>query len=107
MRLIFRVLGTWLLGLALVLVVIDGTKSLAANRLILTPLGETWSAVHAPSLAAVEAFFGTRFFADLLHGMLTALLAYPAFAVIAVPGIVLLLIGRARREPRFVQAHRI
>lgn len=107
MRLILRVLGTWLLGLAVVLIVIDGTKSLAASTLVMTPLAETWSSVHAPSLTAVQAFFETRFFADLLSGVFAALLTYPAFAVIAVPGLLLALIGRVRRQQRFVQADRI
>jgi hypothetical protein len=107
MRLILRVLGTWLLGLAVVLAVIDGTKSLAANALVTTPLGETWSGIHAPSLMAVKTFFETRFFADLLGGIFTVLLTYPAFAVIAVPGLLLTLIGRAKRQQRFVQTDQI
>jgi hypothetical protein len=104
MRLILRVLGTWLLGLAVVLLIIDGTKSLAANALVLTPLGETWSTVNAPSLSAVRAFFETRFFADFLGRLFSLLLTYPAFAVIAVPGLLLAVVGRARRRQRFVQA---
>ena len=43
MRLVFRLLGTWLIGIALVFLVVDGTKSLAANALVFTGFGQAWS----------------------------------------------------------------
>ncbi|RUT28336.1 hypothetical protein EMQ25_17280 [Arsenicitalea aurantiaca] len=107
MRLIVRVLGTWLLGVAVILLIIDGTKSLAANALVITSLGETWSGLHAESIASVRAFFATRLFGPLLDESLTALLDFPAFAVIAVPGIVLALMGRSKRSRLFMRHDRI
>ena len=107
MRLILRIAGTWLIGLALVLLVIDGTKSLGANALVYTSLADLWTQVHPPSLAAVEAFFDSRFFADLLDVALKAVLEYPAFAVFGLPGIVLALLGRAPRRERFLRADQI
>ena len=107
MRLIQRVLGTWLIGLALVLLVIDGTKSLGANALVFTSLEDLWTQVHPPSLDAVNAFFDSRFFADLLDAALAALLGYPAFAVFGVPGIVLALLGRKPRRERFLRQDQI
>ena len=55
MRLILRILGTWLLGLALILLIVDGTKSLGANAVVMTSLNDTWVALSASSLAAVKA----------------------------------------------------
>ena len=107
MRLVLRVAGTWLIGLALVLFVVDGTRSLGANRLVYTSLVELWTQLHPPSLDAVSAFFESRFFADLLDAVLQALLNYPAFAVIGVPGILLALLGRARRRERFLRQDQI
>lgn len=107
MRLILRVLGTWLIGLALVLLVIDGTKSLGANALVFTSLADLWMQVHPPSLDAVRSFFGSRFFADLLDAALTAVLEYPAFAVFGVPGIVLALLGRKPQRERFLRHDQI
>lgn len=103
MRLILRVLGTWLIGLALVLLVIDGTKSLGANTIVFTSLAELWTQIHPPSLGVVRAFFDSRFFADLLDAALAALLGYPAFAVFGVPGIVLALLGRKPQRERFLR----
>jgi len=107
MRLVLRILGTWLIGLALVLLVVDGTKSLAANTIVFTSLGEVWMQLHPPSLAAVSGFFESRFFADLLDAAMQALLTYPAFAVLGVPGIVIALAGRRPRRERFLRQEQI
>lgn len=107
MRLVFRLLGTWLIGIALIFLVIDGTKSLAANEITFVSLGQAWSQLHRPSLEAFSSFLDSRFFADLLRPMLAALLDYPAFAVLAVPGIVLALAGRRPRRDGFLRQEQI
>jgi hypothetical protein len=107
MRLILRIAGTWLIGLALVLLVIDGTKSLAANGLLFTSLEQFWTQVYAPGLAAVEEFFRSRFFADLLDVTFKTVLTYPAFAVFGVPGIMLALAGRKPRRERYLRQEQI
>ena len=107
MRLILRVLGTWLIGLALVLLVIDGTKSLGANGIVFMSLAEMWQPLHPASLAGVRGFFDSRMFADLLGSALTAVLGYPAFAVFGVPGIVLALLGRKPQRERFLRQEQI
>lgn len=107
MRLVLRIAGTWLIGLALVLLVIDGTKSLAANTLVFTSFGQAWSQVHAASLENVSGFFESRFFADLLGVLMQNILTFPAFAVLGVPGIVLALLGRRPWRERFLRQEQI
>nr|WP_295889982.1 hypothetical protein [uncultured Devosia sp.] len=107
MRLVLRIAGTWLIGLALVLLVVDGTKSLGANALIYTSLADLWTQVHPPSLETVETFFESRFFADLLDAALKAVLGYPAFAVFGIAGIVLALAGRKPRRERYLRTDQI
>ena len=102
MRLILRILGTWLIGLALVLLVIDGTRSLGANAILFTSLETLWNQIHAPSMAAVRAFFESRFFADLLDTAMANILNCPAFTVFGGPGIIFALLGRVKRRERFV-----
>jgi len=97
MRLIFRVLGTWLVGVAVILLIIDGTKSLAASTLVLTSLHDSWIGLHPDSLAQVRAFLDTRLFGPLLDQVTTALLGFPGWAVIGVPGILIAYAGRSRR----------
>lgn len=107
MRLVFRIAGTWLIGLAFVLLVVDGTKSLAANGVMLTTLGNAWSGLHLASLVAFGALSEGQLFAGLLDQALTHVLAWPAFAVAGVPGILLLLIGRVPRRERFLRQDQI
>jgi hypothetical protein len=103
MRLILRIVGTWLLGLALILLIIDGTKSLSANALVWTALGDTWNGLSAQSLVAVRTFFASRFFGPVLLPGLDAVLRMPGFAVLAVPGAILAAVGRSRRARVFVR----
>lgn len=103
MRLILRLLGTWLLGVALILLIIDGTKSLGANAIVLTSLGETWTSLHAQSLEQVRAFLASRFFGPLLDVVITALLTFPGWVVLGLPGIFIAWLGRSRRMRVFVK----
>lgn len=103
MRILLRILGTWLIGMAVILLVIDGTKSLGANAIVTTSLSDTWTALNAQSLAALRAFIDTRFFGPVLDPALLALLGAPGFAVLGIPGILLALAGRSRNVRQFVR----
>ena len=103
MRFILRVLGTWLIGMAAILLIIDGIKSLGANSLVTTSLGDTCTLLSADSLDQTRAFIDTRFFGPVLDPLLTALLGCPGFAVVGIPGIVLAAFGRSRQGRRFVR----
>lgn len=107
MRLILRILGTWLLGVALVLLIIDGTRSLGANSLIFTSFGDAWTWVNADSLATTRDFLTTRFFGPVLGPAIEALLTFPSWAVLAVPGAIIAWMGRSRRTRMFVQHDQI
>jgi len=74
---------------------------------VTTTLAQLWTQVHPPSLQAVEAFFDSRFFADLLDVAMASLLSYPAFAVFGVLGIVLALMGRRPQRERFLKTDQI
>ena len=102
MRLLFRLTGTWLLALALILLIVDGTKSLGANALVWTPLGELWLQLHAPSLEGFRSFIQSRFFDVVLLPAADFILGLPAWAVFGVPGIILAVMGRSRRSRLFV-----
>lgn len=103
MRLFFRIVGTWLLGMALILLIIDGTRSLAADAIVLTPLADTWIAIHAQSLADLRAFLATRFFGAVLETAVEAILALPGWIVLGVPGAFIAWLGRTRRARVFVR----
>lgn len=94
MRLIFRLMGTWFLGAALVLIIVDGTKTLAANALVMTSLADGWQVIHAQSyvfMVEMAEQNGQSWMWDIAS---TTLLSWPAWAVIGVPGILFAIIGR-------------
>lgn len=103
MRLFLRLVGTWLLGIALILLIIDGTRSLAASGLMMTPLAETWRSIHEQSLLDLHAFLDTRFFGALLLPAIDGLLSLPGWIIFAVPGGILAWAGRTRRSRVFVK----
>jgi len=107
MRLILRLLGTWLLSVAVILAVIDGTKSLASNRVILTSLGELWTSLNPDSLDAVKLFLETRFFGPMLTPALAGLLNVPGFVIIGVPAVILAALGRSRYVRQYVKTEEI
>lgn len=107
MRLFLRVLGTWLLGVAMILLIIDGTRSLGDNRLVLTSLAENWGWLNAASLAAFREFIAGRFFGLVLEPVTEAILGFPGWAVLAVPGALLAWAGRSRRTRLFVRHDQI
>lgn len=107
MRLLLRVLGTLLIACAVILVIIDGTKSLGANALVFTSLGDTWTGIDPQSLDVVKKFFETRLFGALLETVVGALLGFPGWAVIGVPGLLLAWAGRSRRERVFLRQDQI
>lgn len=55
-RFLSRFLGLWLVAGALAALVVDATKSIAASRLIVTPLGVAWSNVSVSSLMGFQEF---------------------------------------------------
>ena len=103
MRLVLRIVGTWMLGFALILLIIDGTKSLAQSALVFTSLSQTWTDLNAASLVAVRTFLSSRFFGPLLDPAIGAVLALPGWLVLAVPGLILAVMGRSRRVRVFVR----
>jgi hypothetical protein len=96
-----RFLGLWLVAGGLVALVVDGTKSIAASALTLTPLGIAWFSISPSSLVAsqefvqrkVEAFTGHWLWDPLIQWILML----PAWAVFGGLGLWLVYAGRRRR----------
>lgn len=92
-RFIFRFIGLWLVAGAFVALVIDGTRTIAASRLVITPFRDTWMALHPTSLEALQKNVSGAFWDPVAVNLLAA----PFWAVVGVLGILFLVIGRPRR----------
>lgn len=93
-RFLFRFAGLWVLAGAFVALVLDGVRSIASSEIVTTPLGVTWLATSADSLARFQAFVETNLSATVWENLVVPVLGAPLFAVLGVAGIALLLIGR-------------
>ena len=101
MKLVARVIGTWMIALALILIVVDGTKSLAANQPVMTSLASYWQGFDMASWAAVQGLIASYLEPFAVGDLAEAILSVPAFAVSGGLGLIALFFGRKRRKPVF------
>jgi hypothetical protein len=96
-RFLFRFIGLICLAAAFILVIYDGTKSIAANSLYLTSARTLWELINAASLArlkpALEPFAGGILWDPLMVSILSA----PSWSLLGGFGILLLLLGRKKK----------
>jgi hypothetical protein len=97
-RFLFRFLATISLAVAVILAVLDATRSVAMSRLVLTPLGESWKAASPATLESLRAAVEARwpFLWDTLGAWL---LAVPGSTLFAVLALLLYAVGRRRERP--------
>jgi hypothetical protein len=95
---VLRVLGTWFLLAGVVALVIDITRTLAADALVMTRIGEHWFQFHSDSLNASQAGIQRYVHPALWDPVILALLQTPTWLVSMALGILLILIGRRRRR---------
>ncbi len=97
-RFLFRFIGLFCLAAAFVLVIYDGTKSIAGNQLFLTNVSTLWGLISPNSLATLQPLISPYAGGVLWDPLAVGLLASPAWALLGVLGILLLTMGR-RRKP--------
>jgi len=96
-RFFLRFIGLICLAAAFILVIYDGTKSIAANNLYFTNARTLWELISAASLAklkpALEPYAGGILWDPLMVSILSA----PSWALLCAFGILLLLLGRKKK----------
>jgi hypothetical protein len=98
-RFVFRFIGFILIAAGFVALVIDGTKSIAGQRLIYTVVGETWRAIHADSLGSLQKAIEARGITWLWDPVMLTALILPTAAVGLGLGALFMMIGR-RHDPQ-------
>ncbi len=96
-RFLFRVLATLTLAAAVILAVIDATRSVAGAKLVLTPMMASWAATFPQGLASFQTFVETKLAGWLWDPVATSILEQPGCLVLAAIAFLLYIAaGRAR-----------
>jgi hypothetical protein len=96
-RFVFRFIGLICLAAAFILVIYDGTKSIAANSLFLTSVRTLWELINAGSLQKLKPLIDPYAGGLLWDPVMVAILAAPSWSLLGGFGILLLLFGRRKR----------
>lgn len=100
-KFIARFIGLWLIAGALVALVVDGTKTIAASTLTVTPLGQSWYAISPTSLMSAQSFIQGTVEAYIGHWLWDPLIVWilllPTWLVLGLIGAWLVYVGRKRR----------
>lgn len=99
-RFLLRLLATIALALAVILAVIDVTRSIAASAWIFTSLAQGWQSVSPESLEAVRQAVKQSAWPAGWEIIAVPLLTLPAFGVLALLALLLYAGGHRRRRGR-------
>lgn len=92
-RLLLRIVATLLLAAAVVLAVVDATRSIAAEALVTTTLGETWEQTFPDLLAEAASSVGGMGL-PFAEALFEGLLSLPVVAVLAILALLFYIMGR-------------
>jgi UPF0716 family protein affecting phage T7 exclusion len=96
---ILRQIGIWLMLLAVVALVYDGTRMLADDgRVVFTSLGEHWSSIHLPSLNMAQAAVQRHVAPWLWDPVIVTILLLPAWIIAAALGGFFYFLGYRRKK---------
>jgi hypothetical protein len=93
-----RVIGLFLLVLALITAVMDITRSIGASKMVLTPLGEAWSKIGEASLGAAQVSVETYIHPLVWDPVIVWVLLWPSWLIFAILAFVFMALGRRRRR---------
>ncbi|MBB3932409.1 hypothetical protein GGR25_003467 [Kaistia hirudinis] len=97
-RFLVRLAGLFALAGAVIALVVDGSKSIAASTLTYTPLGQAWFAFDPDSLAAAQAAVASQIEVHVgswvWYPVIQFFLSWPVWLVLAALGALLLIAGR-------------
>jgi hypothetical protein len=100
-RFLFRFIGLVLLALGFLVVVHDGTKSIADQTVYISKMGATWENIHQSSLSAlepaVEKLVGAWVWNDLIQPYF---LKQPTSLVLAIVAALFILLGEKKKPTR-------
>ena len=96
-RFLLRFIGLICLAAGFILLIYDGTKSIAGNRLFLTSVRALWELINASSLAKLEPTIQSYAGGYMWDPVMMTILSAPSWGLLGGIGIILLLLGRKKR----------
>jgi hypothetical protein len=96
-RFLFRFIGLICLAAAFILVIYDGTKSIAGNSLFITSVRTLWELINAGSLQKVRPLIEPYAGGLLWDPVMVNLLAAPSWSLLGAFGILFILFGRKKK----------
>lgn len=103
-RFVFRLAATIALAIAVIMAVVDATRSVAVSAAVLTPLGESWQAAAPETYAAARNAVAEHAWPVLWDPVIVTVLALPGFAVFALLALGLFAIGHRPSRRRGARA---
>lgn len=92
-RFLFRLLATISLAIAVIMAVLDVTRTIAASRLVMTPLQDSWNSVSPSSFGQAQSFIVENTHPLVWNPVMTFILGQPGFAVFGVLALLLYAVG--------------
>jgi hypothetical protein len=102
-RFVFRTLAIVALAVAVIMAVLDVTRSVASGAPVLTPLAESWAAAAPAMLSAAEELATRHLPAFFWNPLMQWVLTQPGFAVLAAVSLMFYLLGRRWRKPDILE----
>ncbi len=96
-RFLLRFIGLLSLAAGFILVIYDGTKSIAGNFISITNVRTLWETINAASLQNLRPLIESHIAPWAWDPVFTGFLTAPSSAVFFVLGIIFILLGRKRR----------
>jgi hypothetical protein len=96
-RFLLRLIGLVCLATAFILLVYDGMRSMASNRLALTSVSEFWDMLQSTGTQDFQHYVESHV-PGLWDTVMVPVLSAPSWGALAVCGVLLMLLGR-RRKP--------
>ncbi|NKB52489.1 MAG: hypothetical protein GKR97_09735 [Rhizobiaceae bacterium] len=96
---LFKIVGLFVLALAVVLAVLDITKSITASEMILTSLASSWVAISEKSLESTHELVLTWSHPYVWDPVLLNLLKLPSWLIFFLVAMILLKFGQRRENP--------
>ena len=95
---LFKIIGLFVLALAVVLAVLDITRSITASEIILTPLASSWATVSPKSLLDTRDLVQAWAHPYLWDPVVVTMLKLPSWLVFWLVSMILLRMGQRRQS---------